>query len=175
MRDIPELVSRKNLRSHWKYLDEGGNIVAIVARHDDAKGSSKKWFHQYRLDKDGKWVEGAPTPLPLYGLDSIPNHHSEEKVYIFEGEKCAAAAQHLGFTALTSMMGSGQAQNADWAILTKFRHQLKEFAIIPDDDAPGHKYAKTVFKEIQKFCPNARISVCMLPAQNKGADLVDWI
>lgn len=174
MRDLPEIVPRQDLDFHWIYKDEERLPVAIVARYRGSKKSTKKRFHQYQLDDDGLWVEGAPTPLPIYGVDTLPKNHSEEKVYIFEGERCATAAHHLKLAAITSMMGSGQATNADWAILAKYRH-INEFILVPDNDIPGHQYIEIVFKEIQKACPLSKISVCPLPAKDKGDDLIDWI
>jgi len=78
----------------------------MVVRYDES--GQKKWFHQYRKSEDEKWEEGAPTPLPLFGLNLLPNPNYEGPVFIFEGEKCAQAAHHLDFPALTSMMGSSQ-------------------------------------------------------------------
>ncbi|WP_284452582.1 DUF3987 domain-containing protein [Parachlamydia acanthamoebae] len=171
MNDLPHIVSKCNLRYSWKYRDEEGKEIALVARYDDA---SKKRFHQYRLCDDGQWIEGAPTPLPIYGLDTLPKSHIKQKVYIFEGEKCAAAAHHLGLSAITSMMGSGQVKYADWAILAKFRH-VCEFVLIPDNDNPGHKYIEAVAQAIQRSCPSAKLIVCQLPLEKKGDDFVDWI
>lgn len=174
MNDLPQIVSRHNLRHCWKYRDEEKNVFALVARYDDAKGKAKKMFRQYSVCDDGQWVDRAPTPLPLYGLDTLPKIDCAQKVYIFEGEKCTTAAHHLELPALTSMMGSSQASYADWAILAKHRH-IKEVILIPDNDAPGHKYMKTIFAELQRVCPNTTISVCQLPAKDKADDLVDWI
>lgn len=174
MRDPPDIVSRQGLDFYWVYKDEEGQEIALVARYRDFKDGTKKRFHQYRICNDGQWVEGAPTPLPLYGIDSLPKSHFEQKVYILEGEKCTTAAHHLGLSAITSMMGSGQAKDADWAILAKYRH-VGEFILIPDNDEPGHKYIETVFKEIQKACPHSKVSVCQLPTKDKGDDLVEWI
>jgi len=171
MNSLPKIVSKYNLRYSWKYRDEVGNEVALVARYDDGP---KKRFHQYHLSDDGKWVEGTPSPLPIFGLDTLPPPNGKQKVYIFEGEKCASAAHHLGLAAITSMMGSGRAKEADWAILARFRH-VCEFVLIPDNDSPGHKYIEAVAQEIQKSCPNAKLTVCKLPVENKGDDFVDWI
>ncbi len=174
MNDLPQIVPRHNLRYWWKYRDEERNVTALVARYDDVKEASKKRFHQYQLCADGQWIEGASTPLPLYGLDTLPKPHVTQKVYIFEGERCATAAHHLSLSALTSMMGSSQAKYADWAILARFRHVV-EFVLVPDNDDPGHKYIEVVAQEIQKVCPSAKLTVCKLPVENKGGDFVDWI
>ena len=82
MNDLPQIVSRHNLRYWWKYRDEERNATPLVARYDDRKEDAKKRFHQYRLSADGQWVEGASTPLPLYGLDTLPKPHVTQKVYI---------------------------------------------------------------------------------------------
>ncbi len=174
MKDLPAVVLRKNLSFCWTYRDRDGNEIALVTRYDEGNGSSKKKFHQYRVGDDGQWIEGAPTPLPLYGLDSLPKSDSNKKIYVFEGEKCTTAAHHLGLSALTSMMGSCQAQYGDWSILAQYRH-VTEFILIPDNDAPGRKYIETVYQEIKKACPNAKIFICELVGKDKGDDLVDWI
>lgn len=174
MNNLPSIVLRKNLCFWWHYRDEKGQITALVARYNVIEGKQKKIFHQYRLCDDGQWIEGASTPLSLYGLDTLPKPHVTQKVYIFEGEKCATAAHHLSLSALTSMMGSGQVKSADWAILARFRH-VCEFVLIPDNDDPGHKYMEAVAQEIQKACPSAKLTVCKLPFEEKGDDFVDWI
>lgn len=169
---LPTIVSRHNLRFCWPYKDEHGKVVALVARYD--MSGSKKKFHQYQLTEAGQWEEGVATPSPLYGLETLPKSQQEDRVYIFEGEKCAAALHTLKLSALTSMMGANQAQNADWAILAKYRH-VKEFVLIPDNDEPGQNYMKTVFLEIQKACPQTKVSVCSLPSKNKGDDFIEWL
>jgi hypothetical protein len=171
MNNLPQIVKKHNLRFSWKYRDKDGKETALVTRYDDVP---KKRFHQYHLSDDGEWVEGAPTPLPIYGLDTLPKPDTKQKVYIFEGEKCTSAAHHLGLAAITSMMGSGQASYADWAILAKFRH-VCEFVLIPDNDDSGHKYIEAVAREIQKSSPKAKITVCKLPVKKKDDDFVDWI
>lgn len=173
--NLPSIVKKQHLTHCWEYRNEEGDVIALVARYDDhSKPKQKKWFHQYHMDLNKNWVEGAVTPSPLFGIDSLPKAHSDEMVYIFEGEKCAQAAHHLGLVALTSMMGSNQSLHADWAILAKFRH-LKDFVLVPDNDAPGDKYMRSVYGEIQRACPNANVWVLPLSLQKKGADLVDWI
>ena len=175
MRDnLPEIVPKNDLEFHWFYRDDHGRIIALVARFFDYTRASKKKFHQYHVNKDENWVGGAPTPLSLYGLHTLPKTYSGEKVFIFEGEKCTTASHYLGLAAITSMMGSNHAMSADWAILAKYRHQ-KEFVLIPDNDEPGKKYMLDVYKEVQKACPHATIYVCQLPSKEKGDDFIEWI
>ena len=131
-------------------------------------------FINIRHGEDGSWVEGAPTPSPIFGIDSLPTNHFEGFVYIFEGEKCAQAAHYLGLPAITSMMGSSQGHLADWAILAGYRH-VKKFILIPDNDDPGKKYMQIVYDELKKACPQANMMVCELPVNKKGSDFVDWL
>lgn len=173
--NLPSIVKKEHLICHWYYRNENGVITALVTRYDNpSQAKQKKWFHQYHLDKDGNWIEGAVTPSPLFGIDTLPKNHCDEMVYIFEGEKCAQAAHHLGLTALTSMMGSNQSHLADWAILARYRH-LKGFILVPDNDPAGKKYMGLVCSEIKKACPNVKVWVLTLPDTGKGTDVVDWI
>ena len=176
MKSLPKIISKTNLRFWWTYKDEEGNPLALVARFDTptVNNESKKIYRQYKVCENGEWVEGAPTPSPIYGINTVSKCDSSAKVYIFEGEKCAQAAHSLGLPALTSMMGSNQAHLADWPILARYRY-LKRFVLIPDNDDAGEKYIGTVFKEIGKICPAAEISVCQLPLDNKGDDFIDWL
>jgi len=174
--DLPDIVKKEHLTYAWKYRAEAGNSTAIVARYDqtDKAKKGKKWFHQYHLQGDGEWEEGAPTPSPIFGVDTLPKRHCEQTVYIFEGEKCAQAAHYLELPALTSMRGANQAQHADWAILAQYRY-LKQFVLVPDNDEAGKSYMDAVYQEIKKACPEAIIRVCSLPLDDKGDDFVDWI
>lgn len=172
MNYLPSIIPRENLSYHWTYLDSDRKPVAVVARYDE--GGKKKRFHQYSIGEDGSWVEGAPTPSPIFGIDSLPKNHFEGFVYIFEGEKCTQAAHYLELPAITSMMGSSQGHLADWAILAKYRH-VRKFILVPDNDDPGKKYMQTVHDEIRKACPNADAMVCELPFNKNGDDFVDWL
>lgn len=115
------------------------------------------------------------SPLPIFGLDVLHKIHFEASVYLFEGEKCAQAAHYLGLTAITSMMGSSQAQNTDLAILAAYRQQVKQFVLIPDNDKLEEKYIEEIYHTLRKICPTIAIYLCHLPGDKKGSNLVDWI
>lgn len=174
MKDLPQIVSRKNLRYFWWYKNEKGEKIALVVRYDDKENPEKKYFHQYKLNQDNEWVEGVATPSPLFGIESFNSKDFEENVHIFEGEKCVSAAHPCELIALTSMMGANQAEKADWAILAKYRN-FKQFVLIPDNDDPGKNFMQTAYREIRRACPNASIKVCFLPHKQKGDDFVDWL
>ncbi|MES2200011.1 MAG: DUF3987 domain-containing protein [Chlamydiota bacterium] len=170
--DLPSFISKKNLKWHWVYRGAKGNPMALVVRYDEA--GQKKRFHQYHLDENSGWIEGASTPSPLFGLDSLPEEHDSSIVYIFEGEKCVTAAHSLDLAALTSMRGSSQAHLADWAILAGYRH-IRQFVLIPDNDEAGKKYMESVSEELKKVCPYSEVVVCPLPVTEKGEDFIDWL
>ena len=172
MNQLPDIAKKPNLTYQWWYRESmQSEPFALVTRHDVS--GQKKWFHQYRLI-NGEWTEGTATPLPIFGLHTLQNADHDQTIFIFEGEKAAEAAHHLNLIALTSMMGSGNAQNADWAVLARYRKH-KRFVLIPDHDVPGKEYMRTVYTEILKANPQAEVGVCPLLSTEKGADFVDWI
>lgn len=172
MNHLPSIVRKDNLTHFWWYRsDSSSEPVSLVARYD--KSGEKKKFHQYWL-VDGEWTEGTPTPLPIFGFNFLQYHDSKENIYIFEGERCAEAAHHLGLTALTSMMGANQSTNTDWASLAQYR-QHQNYILVPDNDEPGKAYMRSVHEEIRRACPQAVCKVCILSAKNRGDDFIDWL
>ncbi len=162
----------RSLRSFTAYLRE--------QLSQEERGLIEEIFpEEMRVDQHtGKISRIAPAtayPIDIHLVAQILQGLARE---LLEGrpnaQLVAAEAHHLGLSALTSMMGSSQAQYADWAILAKFRH-VCEFVLIPDNDNPGHKYMEAVAQEVQKACPSAKLTVCKLSIENKGDDFVDWI
>src|SRR5262249_10262357 len=114
------------------------------------------------------WRIGAmPEPRPLYGLPDLAAAH---RVVVCEGEKAAVAARALGLTTTTSAGGSQAASKTDWGALAG-----KEVWIMPDNDAPGRKYADTVAGILAKLTPTPIVRVVELPDLPEGGDAVDWI
>ncbi|WP_098038691.1 YfjI family protein, partial [Estrella lausannensis] len=173
MNELPKIVEKKNRVYYWSYKNEKGEDISLVVRYQDPDKPKKKWFRQYSF-KNQDWEEGAPTPSPLYGIQTLLLNHSLTRAYIFEGEKCASAAHSIDLPAITSMMGSSNVEKADWAILARYRH-IQEFVLVPDNDDPGHWYMSAVFKEIQKACPDSKVFLCKFQDMKKGDDLVDWL
>ncbi len=172
MNHLPSVVRQNHLTHYWWYRDEiTSEPFALVVRYD--REGEKKKFHQYQL-VNGEWTEGAATPLPIYGLHLLRDHHPDKNIFIFEGEKCAEAAYHLDLTALTSMMGSSNATNADWAFLARYREHSR-FVLVPDHDEAGKRYMQAVYREICRVNPQAEIRICLLPCKEKGDDFIDWL
>lgn len=83
--NLPSIAKREHLTFHWYYRNERGDLIALVTRYDNpAQSKQKKWFHQYYIDKNGNWVEGAVTPSPIFGIDTLSKNDSDEKVYILK-------------------------------------------------------------------------------------------
>lgn len=175
MNQLPSIISQNRLRHAWTCFNTAGEKTAIIARYEDS--GKKKRFHQYRCNESGNWVEGVETPRPLFGLESLVTANLKDSVYIFEGEKCAAAAQSLGLAAITSIMGSNQAKHADWEVLKQFPG-LKKIILVPDQDNPGMKYMQDVSTILNHLLPSSSQTVLELPfskTDQKGFDLIDWI
>ncbi|MBM3982084.1 MAG: DUF3987 domain-containing protein, partial [Planctomycetes bacterium] len=163
---VLELERRHGKRAAlWTYTDAAGNPVGLVIRWDRANGS-KDIRPTARHGND--WRIGAiPDPRPLYGL---PDLAAAKRVLVVEGEKCADAARALGFIATTSAGGSQAAGKTDWSPLAR-----KEVWLLPDNDAPGRKYADTVAGILAKLSPPPVVKVVELPDLPDKGDIADWI
>lgn len=149
----------------WTYTDAAGNPVGLVVRWNLAGG--KKDIRPVSKHADGWRVGAMPDPRPLYRL---PELSQAKRIVAVEGEKCADAARKLGFIATTSVGGSQAAGKTDWAPLAG-----KEVWILPDNDAPGRKYADAVAGILAKLSPPARVKIMELPHLPETGDIVDWI
>jgi hypothetical protein len=162
---VAELERRHGKRSAlWTYRDPQGKPVGVVVRWDNPDGKDIRPAARHA----GGWRIGAmPEPRPLYGL---PGLAAAKRVVVCEGEKASDAARSLGFVATTSAGGSQAAGKTDWRPLAG-----KEVWIMPDNDAPGRKYADTVASILAKLAPAPTLRVVELPELPEGGDIVDWI
>jgi len=123
---------------------------------------SGKTFRPIHFD-GAVWSQGdGPHPWPLYRQNSLEN---PGLVFVVEGEKCADTLTALGFAATTSPHGAGSARKANWAAL-----EGREIAILPDNDAPGEKYAREVASLL-----TGSTKIVKLPGLEIGEDIADWI
>jgi 5S rRNA maturation endonuclease (ribonuclease M5) len=146
----------------WAYHDADGKKVGVVVRWDRPSGKDIRPVACY---PDGWQIGAMPEPRPLYGLPDLANAAT---IIVCEGEKAADAARRLGFIATTSSGGSAAASKTDWSPLGG-----KEVLILPDNDAPGRKYAETVARTLTEF--GATVRVVELPNLPEGGDIVEWI
>jgi hypothetical protein len=162
---VAELERRHGKRSAaWTYRDAQGEPAGLVVRWDAPDG---KEIRPVSWHRDGWRIGAMPEPRPLYCL---PELAKTKLVIVAEGEKAADAADTLGFTATTSAGGSQAPGKTDWRPLSG-----KEVWILPDNDAPGRKYADTVAGILAKLKPAPVVRVIELPGLPDGADIVEWI
>jgi hypothetical protein len=162
---VAELERRHGERSAlWTYRDAAGNPVGLVVRWDGPEG---KDIRPVSRQGDGWRIGAMPDPHPLYAL---PDLAAANRVVVTEGEKAADAARALGFTATTSAGGSQAPGKTHWRPLAG-----KEIWILPDNDAPGRKYADTVAGLLAKLMPAPVVKVVELPNLPDKGDIADWI
>ncbi|HEY3351174.1 MAG TPA: AAA family ATPase [Thermoanaerobaculia bacterium] len=148
--------------ARYPYRDEKGDLVYEVVRLDP------KGFRQRKPDGRGGWTwstHGARQVLyRLPELLAAP----ERRVFIVEGEKDADRLAGLGFIGTTNAGGAGKWMTAHSESL-RGRHVL----ILPDNDAPGERHARTVAGALQGIAASVRI--LKLPALPPKGDVSDWL
>lgn len=164
----------------WAYHDVDEDLVALVARFDGPKG---KTFRPVTRWPDGWRIGDPPGKWPLYGLSSdmgIPISADNVRnrtlnVFIVEGERCCDAVRSLGLPCVTSAHGSSSAAKSDWSAILDIGITISNFkaVILPDNDAPGRKYAKDVARILTGL--GVTVQVLELPGLPEGGDVVDWI
>jgi len=141
------------------------NVYGDVGATVEYRKPDDKTFRQLRKVAAG-YELGAPScEWPLYG-----DTGSGGLVYVVEGEKCADTMRLLGLPCITSAGGSSAAAKTDWEPLAGC-----EVVILPDNDNPGEKYAKTVAEILGKLNPPARSRIAKLPNLPDGGDVADWV
>lgn len=143
--EAPDFHSKLGQASkQWAYRDANHNIMFLVTRFNLVNG--EKQFLPLSLWREAggalQWHwKGIPSPRPLYGLERLAAN-PELPVVIVEGEKAcdAAALVFPGSVCVSSCSGSQAASKTDWTPLRGRRRVL----IVPDNDAPGIKYANEV-------------------------------
>jgi len=108
----------------------------------------------------------------LYRLPELvaPDNHAR-RVFIVEGEKDADSLRQLGFLATCCSGGSNAWHHvaAHAAETLKGRH----VTVIPDNDAPGRKYAGDVVASLRGVAKT--VCVLELPGLADKGDVSDWI
>lgn len=162
---VADLERRHGNRSAlWTYHDADGEPVGVVVRWDRPSG---KDIRPVARHADGWRIGAMPHPRPLYGL---PELTAPRRLIVTEGEKAADAARALGFVATTSAGGSQAASKTDWRPLAG-----KEIWLLPDNDAPGRKYAETVTGILATLTPAPVVRVVQLPGLPAGGDIVEYL
>ena len=156
------------LEQEWLYLDESGvtQFVKQRFRTSDAKGKTYKLL---RVMSDGTRqasMMGARI-IPYRLADVLAADTQRKPVFICEGEKAADALASIGVFACTSHTGAGSwpAANSVW---------FKDLAVVlvPDNDAPGYRYASLVAAALLSIAKSVRLLA--LPVGHTE-DAFEWV
>jgi len=151
---------------HLEAVYRYGNAAA-VARYEPDEGGEKT-FRQFSVDGSA-WVTGAPPgKWPLFG--PIPTAKDAPIILVTEGEKACLAARSIGLPCVCSSGGSSAATKSDWSPLAG-----RKVAILPDNDAPGRKYADAVATILAALNPPATARRVILPDLPERGDVADYI
>ncbi len=152
----------------WTYQHGNGRDALYVARFNLVDGD--KQFRPFHHNGSG-YVMGDPPAgrglLPLYRLGELSG---EQRVFIFEGEKCADAAASIDLAATTSAHGSKSAAKTDWQPLAG-----RDVVVVPDADDAGQHYAETVVSILHRLHPPAAVRILDLPDLPPGGDICEFI
>lgn len=154
----------------FAYHDAAGRLVyQIVKLHP-------KTFLARRPDGNGGWLRPwglGKTPRILYNLPAIVKAEPGVIVYVPEGEKDCNALIERGLTATTAPFGA----KSPW--LPKYSESLRgrPVCILPDHDAPGHRYAMVKARALHGIAASVKIvHLYDGPIPDKhGRDASDWL
>ena len=144
----PQYNSNSPYDAEYVYTNADGEVLVSVRRYNvkdiagnpmlNTKGKPKKEFRPF---VEGSPYSKFPDIRPLY---NIPNVLASDRVIWVEGEKCADALNHAGYTATCTIGGAG-------ALTKKTAHQFdfsplqnKELILWPDNDPAGKKLADLI-------------------------------
>lgn len=123
-------------KTPYHYYDEDGTLLYTKIRMDYEDGTKSFCFVQPNGVKGVKGIKRVPY--------NLPDVCKAQKIYFVEGEKCADAVINQGFCATTLDSGS----QSKWYPEYNNYFVGKEIIIIPDNDEPGIRYAKSIAKHI---------------------------
>ncbi len=139
------------------YCTKDNELSYLKIRTDNSDGG-KSFVFQKPNGENG--IQGIK-----HLLYNLPNILRADVVYFVEGEKCADALIKLGYCATTLDRGA----NSKWQPEISEWLKGKEVIILPDNDEPGMKYARTV----KDGAPWAVIKI--LPDLDEKEDIYDWL
>lgn len=141
----------------YHYYNADGELKYIKRRTDYSDGSKIFIFCKPDGTTGIKDFERY-----LYNLPAVVK---AEVIYFVEGEKCAEALIKQGYVATTLDCGAGSPWKDEYTEFVK----NKKVIIIPDNDNPGHNYARNIKKHI----PWATIKELTDVAEKE--DVYDWL
>jgi putative DNA primase/helicase len=158
--DIPQRsVGPCTLLATYHYVDEGGSPLYEVRRYSD------KSFMQHKTDGSAG-IQNIRRVL--YHLDLI---QGKKTVYVGEGEKDVDRLWAVNFPATCCSGGSNgwRPEHVEQLVSAG----VKQVVVLPDNDEPGMKYAKTVADGCLKA--GLVVKLVELPAAKPGGDVTDFL
>jgi hypothetical protein len=149
--------------TYWEFTSPAGEIL-YIQRH-------KREY--YRKVGEDRWVtyKGVLDDIAqvLYRLPELIDGVRDGKtVYHLEGPKdVETARKRLGVVATTS--GS----TSSWRPEFRAHYTGADVVVMPDNDAPGRKYAEAVAQDLLQVAKS--VKVVHLPNLPEGGDLTDWL
>lgn len=141
----------------YDYVDKNGVLVYQRKRMEYSDGTKKFYF----IAPDGSYnMKGLQ-----HTIYNLPEVIKSNVVYFVEGEKCVEALKQSGTAATTLDCGANSKFDDEW--IEYFED--KTVIILPDNDEPGRKYARTIKQKI----PWAVIKE--LPDLEEKEDIYDWL
>lgn len=151
---------KKEIERTYPYQDAAGRLLFEVVRF------KPKDFRQRRPDGKGGWVWNLQGVEPvLFRLPKLTAAEPGSRVFVCEGERDVETAEKLGFLATCNPMGAGKWKHSYSSVLAKLRP-----VVIPDNDEPGRKHARTVVDSL--LAAGCDVRVLELPS---AKDLSEYI
>jgi len=154
----------------YRYFDAAGAFQYGKERIEPGRDGKKKEFAFYHLAEDDTRRAGRGSSPPLlYGLHRLATAAKEQPVFVVEGEGKADALHAWGLIAVCTDSGAAGRWPESFNDLFKGRRAI----ILPDNDAPGEKYAARVAAALADVA--ASVELLRLPGLPEKGDLIDWI
>ena len=144
----PQYNANSPYDAEYVYTNADGEVLVSVRRYNvkdiagnpmlNTKGKPKKEFRPFI---EGSPYSRFPDVRPLY---NIPNILASERVIWVEGEKCADALNHAGYTATCTIGGAGALTKKTAPQYDFSPFHGKELIIWPDNDTAGKKLAHLI-------------------------------
>ena len=165
---IPRTPVQLHLTDEWEYADESGTVLFVKQRFrtTDTKGKTYKLL---RVMEDGSRqasMVGARV-IPYRLSDVLYASRKTKPLFICEGEKASDALASIGVFTSTSHTGAGSWPNAN-------SHWFADMHIVlvPDNDAPGYRYASLVAAALLPIAKSIRLLA--LPVGHTE-DAFEWV
>ena len=171
--DMKDLYPSKEERNAAKTgRSEKGSVTEEYVYYDsDSTPILKKLRLQFHDRKEFRWqhFDGCRWRYgrngidpPLYNQNAMAN---DGQIFVVEGEKDVLTMKRMGLTAVSLADGASSRWREEYGPL----FHGKEVFILPDNDAPGWKYASMLAENIYRFTDHIKI----LDLKRKWKDIPD--